>query len=82
MASGLPVVASPVGGNVQLVEPDRNGLLADTADDWYSALALLRREPARGRQLGLAGREKIVGRYTVDNAVTRLADLFTEIAGE
>jgi len=81
MACGLPVVASPVGGNVQLVEPDRNGLLAATADDWYSALALLRREPARGRQLGLAGREKILARYTTDNAVAQLANLFTEIAG-
>ena len=39
MACGLPVVASPVGGNAQLVEPDRNGLLAATPDDWYSGLA-------------------------------------------
>ena len=80
MACGLPVVASPVGGNAQLVEPDRNGLLAATPDDWYSALALLRREPARGARLGLAGRAKIQEGYTTDSAVARLAGLFAEIA--
>ena len=62
------------------VEPDRNGLLAATPDDWYSALALLRREPARGARLGLAGRAKIQEGYTTDSAVTRLAGLFAEIA--
>ena len=61
------------------VEPDRNGLLAATPDDWYSALALLRREPARGARLGLAGRAKIQEGYTTDSAVARLAGLFAEI---
>jgi glycosyltransferase involved in cell wall biosynthesis len=80
MACGLPVVASPVGGNAQLVEPDRNGLLATTPDDWYSALSLLRREPARGSQMGLAGRGKVQEGYSTQTAVARLADLFADIA--
>jgi len=80
MACGLPVVASPVGGNAQLVEPDRNGLLAATPDDWYSALASLRREPARAWRLGLAGRAKIQAGYTIESAVARMVDLFAEIA--
>jgi glycosyltransferase involved in cell wall biosynthesis len=82
MACGLPVVASPVGSNAHLVEPDRNGLLASTPEDWYSALSLLRREPARAWRMGLAGREKIEAHYTTGNAVARLAALFTELTGE
>ena len=80
MACGLRVVASPVGVNAQLVERDRNGLLAVTPDDWYSALTLLHREPARGWRLGLAGRAKIREGYTTECAVARLVSLFVEIA--
>ena len=80
MACGLRVVASPVGVNAQLVERDRNGLLAVTPDDWYSALTLLRREPAHGWRLGLVGRAKIQEGYTTESAVARLVSLFAEIA--
>jgi hypothetical protein len=48
--------------------------------DWYSALTLLRREPAHGWRLGLVGRAKIREGYTTESAVARLVSLFVEIA--
>ena len=41
LASGLPLIASPVGENVNVVEPGKNGFLADTPEGWDEALAKL-----------------------------------------
>jgi hypothetical protein len=82
MACGLRVVASPVGVNAQLVERDRNGLLAVTPNDWYSALTLLRREPAHGWRLGLVGRAKIQEGYTTESAVARLVSLLPSLPAD
>lgn len=41
MASGVPVIATAVGGNVELVEPDVNGLLVQPGDHDDLAQALL-----------------------------------------
>ena len=41
MASGVPVIATAVGGNVELVEPDINGLLVQPGDVANLAQALL-----------------------------------------
>jgi glycosyltransferase involved in cell wall biosynthesis len=41
LASGLPVIASPVGENVNVVEAGKNGFLADSAEDWLEALKRL-----------------------------------------
>lgn len=56
MAAGLPVVASPVGMNVQVVRHRENGLLAGTDREWLSALEALAVDPSLARRLGEAGR--------------------------
>ena len=63
MASGLPVVATEVGGNAELVQPGWSGmlvpprspeLLADALLDYYHAPELGRHHGARGRRRVLA----------------------------
>jgi sugar transferase (PEP-CTERM/EpsH1 system associated) len=63
MASGLPVVATAVGGNAELVQPGRTGtlvppgapqLLADAIADYYRNPGLTQRHGARARRLVLA----------------------------
>lgn len=41
LASGLPVIATAVGGNVELVEPEVNGMLVEAGDEAAMAQALL-----------------------------------------
>jgi L-malate glycosyltransferase len=61
MACGCAVVASRVGGNVELVRHEDTGLLFRVGDagDLAEKLALLVRQPALRRQLAIAGAESI-----------------------
>lgn len=65
MACGLPVVASPVGVNRQIVQSGVNGLLADSDQKWLDALDALIGNSELRRQLGSAGRAEVETRYAV-----------------
>jgi glycosyltransferase involved in cell wall biosynthesis len=41
MACGLPVIASPVGVNTEIITHGHNGFLAETIDEWIDTLSLL-----------------------------------------
>lgn len=56
MAAGLPVVASPVGINREIVREGVNGFLAADAAAWVEALVRLHDDPALRRAMGAAGR--------------------------
>lgn len=75
MACERPVVASPVGVNVKIVAEGVNGFLANSSDDWTSALKLLRDRRDIGKSLGKAGREKIEREYCVQVTAPHLAVL-------
>lgn len=63
MAAGIPVVASPVGINRQIVEHGVNGFLASSVDEWTQALEYLRDNPKERKQMGEAGRKKFEREY-------------------
>ncbi|WEN42119.1 hypothetical protein CKCBHOJB_01704 [Thauera sp. GDN1] len=65
MACGLPVVASPVGVNAEIVEDGANGFLARDAGEWVVALVRLKGDAGLGGRLGKAGRKKVEARYCV-----------------
>lgn len=62
MATGLPVIIGRDIGAAELVEPGRNGLLCDPADEksLRKSLDLLRQDPAAARRLGAAGRKTVL----------------------
>lgn len=63
MACGLPVVASPVGVNKELVDDGVNGFLPTSLRCWSEALFALRRESGLRQAMGAAGRRKVEERY-------------------
>lgn len=71
MASGLPVVATAVGGNPELVADGRTGLLVPPDDVEAMAKALLRLadDPDSARAMGLAGRIEAEQRFSLEAMV-------------
>jgi len=59
MACGLPVVASNVGANKNIVEHGENGFLASTKDEWLVALNTLINMPEAAIKMGTTGRIKV-----------------------
>jgi glycosyltransferase involved in cell wall biosynthesis len=80
MGCGLPVVASPIGVNAEIVEDGRTGFLADGEESWQSALEQLVADPDLRRRMGEEGRARAVGRYSLASQAPRLIALFREIA--
>ncbi len=56
MAAGLPVVASPIGVNVELVENSGGGFLASSPDEWRRQLKRLLDDVDLRTELGQRGR--------------------------
>jgi glycosyltransferase involved in cell wall biosynthesis len=75
MTCGMPVVASPVGANTNIVTHGVNGFLATQDDEWATALRRLVADPNLRRQLGAAGRETVVKRFTVQRAAETIASV-------
>ena len=80
MAGGIPVVASPVGVNRQIVEPGINGFLASSMDEWLTALRTLRDNHQERNKMGQAGRQKAEKLYNLKVTAPKLLDLLTSAA--
>mgnify|MGYP001194383274 CR=1 FL=1 len=75
MACGLPVVASPVGVNSQIVHANENGLLANNDKEWVRALDLLLGNATLRQHMGAVGRKKVEDAYCMQQVVPRLTAL-------
>lgn len=65
MACGLPVVASPVGVNGEIVRQGETGFLASTPQEWAKALTELVASPGLRAKMGGAGRARAEAEYSL-----------------
>lgn len=72
MLAGLPVVASPVGANCEIVRHGEHGFLAESEDAWVEALSALVESPELRARLGRAGRAHVQRHYGPEAAADRL----------
>ena len=79
MACGIPVVASPVGANVQAVPPEC-GLLAEGPDAWLAALRRLAADGELRSRMGAAARQWVEERYSLRSALPVLTDVIRRSA--
>lgn len=79
MACGVPVVASPVGANIDVVTPEC-GLLAKTQEEWVESLLHLRADKALRERMGAAGRARVEQHFSLHNAVPKLAAVIESVA--
>lgn len=78
MASGLPIIATNVGGNAELVAPERTGTLVSSGDvrALADAIVLLARQPDKARGWGDAGRAEVEHRFSLDAMVASYQNLY------
>ena len=81
MACGVPVVASAVGVNREIIEDGVNGFLATTDNEWVEKLGRLIADPALRARFAAAGRRTIEQRYSLHVNAPRLADVLRRAAG-
>ena len=80
MGCGLPVVASPVGVNKEIVEHGVTGFLAETEAEWFNALRTLIKDAALRERMGRAGRLKVERKFSTYVTAPRLAELLRQVA--
>jgi glycosyltransferase involved in cell wall biosynthesis len=83
MARGLPVAATRVGGNPEVVADGDTGLLVPARSPAALAEALLRLygDADLGRRLGLAGRRRVEAHFDVRRMVARYEALYRQQRG-
>jgi glycosyltransferase involved in cell wall biosynthesis len=83
LASGLPVIATAVGGNVELVEAGVNGMLVQPGDVAEMAQALLGYldAPARIAEHGENARQQAVQRFSIPVMAEAYATVYDQTLG-
>lgn len=84
MASGLPVIASDVGGLREAVQHDRSGIIVPPAHPQAiaSALGRLAESASFRSQIGAAARERIVENYSMGKMTAQTLALYRECVRE
>lgn len=72
MACGIPVIASPVGMNNEIVGHGTNGYLAKSIDEWRVSLTRLIARPEERLRFGTNGRARVVRDYSIRSQAPRL----------
>jgi len=79
MAVGVPVIASEIGVNREIIEDGVNGFLAASEQGWCNKLALLLKNPDLRREIGLAGRKTVKERYSLDVNAPKLLQSLQDV---
>jgi glycosyltransferase involved in cell wall biosynthesis len=81
MATGRPVVVSPVGVNAEIVRHGENGFLASSVDEWVEALITLARDHGLRAKLGANARRTVERDFSADLSSRKFADVVDRICG-
>jgi glycosyltransferase involved in cell wall biosynthesis len=81
MAAGLPIASTAVGGIPDVIEDGVSGVLAPVdAVAFGEALDQLAADPARAKEMGRRGRERVLGHYSAERMVDAYLELYRRIA--
>ncbi|MEO5722412.1 MAG: glycosyltransferase family 4 protein [Chthoniobacterales bacterium] len=81
MASGLPVISTPIAGVPEMVEADVTGALVPPDDPiaLADAITALLTEPARARRFGARGRERAAEKFSIEPNVMALREILQRL---
>jgi glycosyltransferase involved in cell wall biosynthesis len=81
MACARPVVASRVGGMMDVLTDGQDGLLLPPRDDaaWLDALEILLRDPQSAARLGEQARRTVRERFTIQRELEQTMSIYQEV---
>lgn len=79
MSCGLPVIASPVGVNKEIVKHGINGFLAETDEDWQKYIKILINDSQLRKRMGEEGRKKVEDQYSLKVWAPRVSQLIHSV---
>ncbi|MBC8426850.1 glycosyltransferase [bacterium] len=79
MASGKPVVVSPVGMNRDVLELGDCGLAPRHTSDWYAAFEALHADQSLRERLSRGGRAIVLDHFSTEIVAHRYAEVFSRI---
>jgi len=82
MACGLPVIASPIGVNKDIIDHGINGFLVETDKEWFSVIKKLVKDQNLRHEMGNAGRKKIEKQYSLNVWGPRVSGILRSIVEE
>jgi len=81
MSVSLPVIATNIGGNNEVVDHHKTGILVEVADieGFTEALCTLLYDHKKAREYGSAGRKKIEDDYAIDAVALNYQKIYDEL---
>ncbi len=76
MSLGIPVVASPIGMNKEVIQDGVNGFLANSDNEWFEKLSRLIDDKKLRYSIGMEGRKTVEERYSYKAVLSKLIEVF------
>ena len=77
MGCGIPVVASSIGMNKEVVEDGSNGFLVENEAEWIEKISVLLNDPLLRKTFGKKGRLKVEQEFSIQNRVSQVQSILT-----
>ncbi|MEP6802660.1 MAG: glycosyltransferase [Acidobacteriota bacterium] len=83
MSTGLPIVATSVGGSVEQLEDRVSGMLVppDRPEALEQALERILRDDKFAERIGAAARQRVLSQFSVEKMVEQTARMYQDVAG-
>lgn len=74
MGCAVPVIASPVGMNIEIVKHNDNGYLAKNQEDWYASFEKIINDTVNSEKMGRQGRIMVENKFSLKKSYKDFKD--------
>ena len=80
MACGIPVIASPVGVNSEIIQDGKNGFLAKNNKEWIDKIRILSKNLELREKFSIRGRKLVEEEYTIQVNEQKISKIINSVS--